>query len=264
MSKIKKLSPDYSQLINEGGFGDVYRCKEDDKVIIKLIKKLDKKYSGETNKKIIKKLFKHNSLMNILGINKSKYNNIYLIYLENINGISLSKYLKQKYIEKFNNQNNIIINIINQILSGLNYLHNNKITHRDIKLDNIMIDPNNNKIKIIDFGLACYGYPCKDIVGTSGFFAPEMIYDSQNYNSKCDIWSLGCVLYYIVCRTLPFYFTHDKNCYIQQLSDSVNIHFDDHKWSNKSLQKLCYNMLIYNYHQRFSANDSSNLIKTYQ
>ena len=140
-----------------------------------------------------------------------------------------------------------------QSLSALKYLHKNKITHRDIKLDNIIINPLTHEIKIIDFGLSCYGYPCKNIVGTSGFFAPEMIYSQNNYDSKCDIWSLGCILYYIVCDYYPFYLNHDRNAYIQQLKDEVKIIYHKSKWDNILLYKLCNNMLIYNYTKRYSA-----------
>ncbi len=255
MNKIKNLSPDYSQLLNEGGFGDIYKCKDNNDIVVKMIRNINQKYLGETNKKIIKKLTKHDSLMNIINIDKSKYNNIYLIYLEYINGINLSK-----YIETYSLNNTLIINIIYQILQGLEFLHDNKITHRDIKLENIIINPYNNKIKIIDFGLACYGLPCKDLVGTSGFFAPEMIFNPNNYTSKCDIWSLGCILYFMVCNYYPFYSAHNREYYIQQLKDNVTIPYDQEKWINQLLYNLCSNMLIYDDNIRFSAKQCLDLI----
>lgn len=249
MNKIKNLSPDYSKLINEGGYGDIYKCKHHNDILVKITKNIDDhKYIGETNKKIINKIKKHDSLMNIIGVDSTKYNNIHLIYIEYVNGINLSDYII-KYI--FNDT--LIIDVIYQILKGLEFLHNNKITHRDIKLDNIIIDPTNNKIKIIDFGLAFYGLPCNGLVGTSGFFAPEMIFNPDSYSSKCDIWSLGCVLYYMVCKYHPFYSSHNREYYIQQLKDHVTIPYENDKWNNKLLYTLSNNMLVYNDNNRFSA-----------
>ena len=101
------------------------------------------------------------------------------------------------------------------------------------------------------------------MVGTSGYFAPEMIYNKNNYNSKCDIWSLGCVLYYLVCNYFPFHLTYNKSCYIEQLKNNTSIHFNHQKWNNIILHDLCKNMLVYDYNKRFSANDCLKLINTF-
>jgi len=256
MTSIKNLSPDFSNIINEGGFGDIYRCKQNDDVLIKMIKKFDNDYNGEYNKNIIKKLYQHKNLMNIFGIDKNKYNDIYLIYIENINGIDLFEYTKNNTMNT-----NEITNCIKQILSGLKFLHKNKITHRDIKLDNIIINEN-KEIKIIDFGLSCIGYPCKGLVGTSGFFAPEMIYSINNYNSKCDIWSTGCILYFLVCNYFPFYFNYDRKSYITQLNNQINIYYYKDKWIDQKLYNLCKKMLIYDYNARYSSKECYKFLNT--
>ncbi len=257
MLNIKNYSPDYSSLINEGGFGDIYRCKQDHNILVKLTKDLGKNYNGECNKKIIRKLSKHDNLMNIIGVDQCKYGGIHLIYLEYIDGLTLSKYLKNNSLNDVD-----IINILKQILSGLSFLHKNKITHRDINMNNIIINDKTFKIKIIDFGLASYGYPCKNLVGTSGFFAPEMIYSPQNYDSNCDIWSLGCILYFMVCKYYPFYFSHERECYIEQLNDEVLIQYHQNEWQNNDLHTLCQNMLIYDNKNRWSSHMCLSFIQT--
>lgn len=256
MVNVKQLAPNFSSLKYEGTFGDIYQCKQDKNILVKIIKNFDNMDNGECNKKIIKKLLQHNNLMNIIGVDKSKYNDIYFVYIENVYGITLDKYIRQYKID-----DNFIINIMQQTLNALNFLHKNKITHRDIKLDNIVINPKSLQIKIIDFGLSCYGYPCKNIVGTSGFFAPEMIYSKNNYDSKCDIWSLGCCLYFLVCNYFPFFFNYNYNCYMRQLNDKSNIHFHKNKWNNQKLYTLCKNMLVYDNKIRWDSNQCLNLIK---
>lgn len=82
-----------------------------------------------------------------------------------------------------------------QILSGLNHIHNLGIIHRDIKMDNIMLEDiyDHKSIKIIDFGFSAFkenlSYLCEKC-GTIGYFAPEII-NGKHYNEKCDIYSLA-------------------------------------------------------------------------
>lgn len=80
-----------------------------------------------------------------------------------------------------------------QILNGMEFLHNLKICHRDIKPDNILF--NGDKLKIADFSLAeNTKNKLKGSCGTPGFLSPEVFY-SENYTEKVDIFSLGVVLY---------------------------------------------------------------------
>lgn len=93
-----------------------------------------------------------------------------------------------------------------QALSALKYLHAHKIIHRDIKPENFLLfKPNDSdNIKIIDFGLS--QREKQDIEanpnGTAYYIAPEVL--EGDFNSKCDIWSLGVVLYIMLCGWPPF------------------------------------------------------------
>jgi serine/threonine protein kinase len=96
--------------------------------------------------------------------------------------------------------------IFKQIIEGLKYIHKKKIIHRDIKLDNILIDLTNT-IKICDFGVSRKiekGNLIYERCGTPAYIAPE-IYAKVGYEGcQCDIWSAGITLYYILSGTLPF------------------------------------------------------------
>ena len=92
-------------------------------------------------------------------------------------------------------------NISFQILSGIEQVHSELIMHRDIKLENILYDEENNIVKIGDFGLSrkldyCLESQYTD-VGTYPYKPPEVLLGLKNYTTAFDIWSIGCILVYI-------------------------------------------------------------------
>ncbi|KAJ1720409.1 serine/threonine protein kinase [Coemansia erecta] len=101
-----------------------------------------------------------------------------------------------------------------QISSAIRYLHSNGITHRDIKLDNILIKSSVANgvpwVKIADFGLARAvgdGELMRTICGTPSYLAPEIICRSSSstpYSKSVDIWALGVMLYALHIKSFPF------------------------------------------------------------
>ena len=96
--------------------------------------------------------------------------------------------------------------IFKQLIEGLKYIHHKKIVHRDIKLDNILIDLTNT-IKICDFGVSrkiSSDEIMHEHCGTPAYIAPE-IFENKGYSGfQCDIWSAGVTLYYILGGIQPF------------------------------------------------------------
>jgi 5'-AMP-activated protein kinase catalytic alpha subunit len=97
-----------------------------------------------------------------------------------------------------------------QIINGLDYIHKNNIVHRDLKPENLLLNEK-KLIKIIDFGLSnqykqsqLLETPC----GSPCYAAPEMILGKKYTGILVDIWSIGIILYAMVCGFLPF---EDKN-----------------------------------------------------
>ncbi|CAO2593358.1 Sperm motility kinase [Lemmus lemmus] len=93
-----------------------------------------------------------------------------------------------------------------QIVCAVHYCHDNDIAHRDIKLDNILLDGKGN-IKLCDFGLAIRvssGQRCKGFCGTIEYCAPELFDDTEYDARAVDIWSMAVVLYAMVIARFPF------------------------------------------------------------
>lgn len=93
-----------------------------------------------------------------------------------------------------------------QIISAIEYIHMNCVIHRDLKIENILVDQNDN-IKIIDFGLSNF-YNNKSLLktfcGSLYFAAPELLDGKKYLGPEVDIWSLGVILYVMVCGKVPF------------------------------------------------------------
>ncbi|WP_459947684.1 protein kinase domain-containing protein [Desulfocastanea catecholica] len=97
----------------------------------------------------------------------------------------------------------LAINYLQQICNGLAYAHSKDIVHRDINADNIMVLPN-DRIKILDFGLACpVGTEDEQIGGTLAYQAPELLEGGQA-DPCSDVYALGITAFEIITGQLPF------------------------------------------------------------
>ena len=98
--------------------------------------------------------------------------------------------------------------IMYQIISAVNYCHKMKIIHRDLKPENILIKKDEDgfyRVKICDFGTSKafkIGDIQKQIVGSAYYIAPEVI--QKKYNSKCDLWSCGVIMFVLLTKKPPF------------------------------------------------------------
>ena len=200
------------KMLGSGSFGSVYEAKNTifgNTVAMKVIKKDKENELDEQEIRneidILKKL-SHPNIVKIYEFYISE--NHYYIITEYCREGELFSYIKNKYSERQ------LAVLFYQVFSGLWYLHENKILHRDIKLENIMIDGKENDketgeelfwVKIIDFGTAKLfekNKKEKDVVGSSYYIAPEVL--KQSYNEKCDTWSVGVILYMTLVGRAPF------------------------------------------------------------
>lgn len=127
----------------------------------------------------------------------------FYILMDYVNGGQLLHYIvkRQKLTEQHARQ------FSRQIVSALDYMHRNSIVHRDLKIENILIDKAGRNIKIIDFGLSNLFCPERRLTtycGSLYFAAPELLRASPYRGPEIDIWSLGVVIYVMVTGSVPF------------------------------------------------------------
>jgi len=127
-------------------------------------------------------------------------------------------------------------------MRALKYFHQKKIVHRDLKLDNIMIegyesgDINDIRVKMIDFGMSKLTTGNKKInlntyCGTIDFIAPEVL-QGQSYDETCDIWSIGVIAYFMLTGEPPFTGKTDRD--IEQNIITCNYGFESKAWETIS------------------------------
>lgn len=145
-----------------------------------------------------------------------------LLIMEFIKGKSLYDYVKSKPHRRLSETEAIII--FKQILEGINYCHNNMISHRDIKPDNILVD-NDGYVKIIDFGfsvLSGRSQKLKLFCGTPSYMSPEVVMQKEYIGTNYDIWSLGILFYFMLSGTVPFHGRTDYELYANIICGQVD------------------------------------------
>lgn len=122
--------------------------------------------------------------------------------------------------------------IMYKLLLAVNYCHDKGIVHRDLKPENFIFKSgaDDANIKVIDFGLSCMGKAAEAMhtrVGTPYYIAPEVL--AKNYTFACDVWSLGVIMYILLCGYPPFYGDSDPEIFDRVRKGYFD--FDSDEWT---------------------------------
>ena len=268
--------------LGKGAFGEVYLtskqgCKEKFAT-----KKIDKKFASNPRAKkyldneiAILKEIKHQNIIKLYEVQETTQ--FYYLVMEYCNGGGLSDCL-DKYKKKFKKPfpEETVQYLMRQIISAINYLHKKGILHRDIKLDNILLNyeneedrKNNNiqkaQVKIIDFGFARHLEPAQLAYSTLGSpinMDPGILRklnkmeNSRNYgyDQKADIWSLGTICYEMLIGKCTF----DAESMKELVSKVERGNYFLPTYLSKETVSFLNGMLQYDLKKRLSADQLEN------
>jgi len=199
------------QQLGQGTYGSVYEIKNRITDIIRAMKVVKKhlRRSAEEEKEILNeenilRTMDHPNIVKIFEFYSNDEN--YSIIMEHCKGGSLFKEIMANgpFDETYTAY------VMYQLFSAIHYYNGLNIIHRDLKPENVLI-ANKNKsnnypnIKICDFGMSKIVEKHdmqKKVVGSLYYVAPEVL--NKNYNEKCDLWSCGVIMYFLLTKKVPF------------------------------------------------------------
>ncbi|KAH3665751.1 hypothetical protein OGAPHI_003939 [Ogataea philodendri] len=196
-----------TQKIGRGKYSEVfegYRLPTGLKVVIKVLKPVKRK-KIKREIKILQNLNGGPQVIQLLDVVRdsiSKTSALVFEYVDNIEFRILYPHLSDTEVRYY----------MFQVLEALDYAHSMGIMHRDVKPHNIMIDHNQKKLRLIDWGLAEFYHAGREYnvrVASRYFKGPELLVDFRYYDYSLDIWSFGATIASIVFQREPFF--HGKS-----------------------------------------------------
>lgn len=237
------------KFIAAGTFGRIYKAMSKLTNQIVAIKRITyvglKDYDKENifNEAKITKTLKHPNIIKAIDLFYDE-ESVYIVF----------PYYKYKDLKAFLRVNGSlketqIWKILGQLISAVYTLHKNNIIHRDIKIQNILVDDNFNII-LADLGISKilpkYQINTNTQVGTPYYLSPELV-NGDKYSKNTDIWSLGVVLYEIIYNKYPH--TARNLPYLMRKIQMDAINFPQNEVSSKLID-ICKKMLEKNKYQR--------------
>eukprot|EP01017_Pseudomicrothorax_dubius_P030817 TRINITY_DN3871_c0_g7_i2.p1 TRINITY_DN3871_c0_g7~~TRINITY_DN3871_c0_g7_i2.p1 ORF type:complete len:584 (+),score=78.05 TRINITY_DN3871_c0_g7_i2:108-1859(+) len=243
--------------IGEGTFGKVKlgtHMLTEEKVAVKILEKSKLNDNADLHRVMreiqILKLLRHPNIIQLYEIIESDYE--YYLIMEHASGGELFDYIvkmgrvSEDEARKF----------LQQLLSGIEYLHSMNIVHRDLKPENLLLDDQRN-IKIVDFGLSNIykeDMLLKTACGSPCYAAPEMI-AGRNYSGlMVDIWSSGVILFALLCGYLPFEDPDTAQLYKKILAGEFTVA----KWISPEAKDLLKRILNIDPNRRYTIKQIRN------
>ncbi|KYK64102.1 calcium-dependent protein kinase CDPK2A [Toxoplasma gondii TgCatPRC2] len=146
--------------------------------------------------------------------------------------------------------------LMKQMFSAVHYLHSNNIMHRDLKPENFLFldSARESPLKIIDFGLSCRfkkGEFVSTKAGTPYYVAPQVL--QGKYDFRCDAWSLGVILYILLCGYPPFYGETDAEVLAKVKTGVFSFSGPEWKRVSEEARELIRHLININPQERYTA-----------
>jgi serine/threonine protein kinase len=145
----------------------------------------------------------------VRALDAEEMGNLLLLVMEYVEGYTLDRLVEKKGVLPVAYSCQCIV----QAAQGLQFAHEKKMVHRDIKPANLIVASKEGSVKLLDFGLArgpreqtAQGNQTRlgAVMGTPAYMAPEQANDASSADTRADIYSLGCTLYFLLAGQSPF------------------------------------------------------------
>ncbi|XP_046392641.1 maternal embryonic leucine zipper kinase-like [Ischnura elegans] len=242
------------ETIGRGGFAKVKLATHvltDEKVAIKII---DKRKFGEDLPRFITevavmKILDHQHISRLFQALET--DNYIFMVIEYCPGGELFDYIVEK--DRLSEEESRTF--FRHIVSAVGYVHNLGYSHRDLKPENLLLDEDKN-LKLIDFGLCAKPVGGMDTkletcCGSPAYAAPELVSGKAYLGSEADIWSMGVLLYALLCGFLPFDDENIGHLYRKILGG----HYQQPKWLSDESKRLIRSMLQVDPKKRISIKE---------
>ncbi|KAL3640325.1 Casein kinase II subunit alpha-4, chloroplastic [Castilleja foliolosa] len=209
--------------MGRGKYSEVFEgfnTTNNEKCVIKILKPVKKK-KIKREIKILQNLCGGPNIVKLLDIVRDQQSKTPSLIFEHVNNTdfkvlypTLSDFDIRYYIYELLKASSVWLTFIGILNHGaLDYCHSQGIMHRDVKPHNVMIDHEQHKLRLIDWGLAEFYHPGTEYnvrVASRYFKGPELLVDLQDYDYSLDLWSLGCMFAGMIFRKEPFFYGHDN------------------------------------------------------
>jgi len=259
--KISEFYDIDKKKLGEGSYGTVSKCTNKNTAVVRAVKSISKaqmKNLDRFKQEIqIMKIMDH---PNILKLYESfeDHRNIYLVLELCLGGELFDRIIDSGHFTEVQ-----AAIVLQHMFRALFYMHENQIVHRDLKPENFLFTTKESidkaMLKVIDFGLACKFAPDQILTtkaGTPYYVAPQVL--AGKYDQSSDLWSLGVIMYVVLCGYPPFYGETDADVLAKVRLGNFSFNAADWKSVSEDAKNLIRMLLKMNPRDRYTAEQALN------
>mmetsp|Transcript_106141 Transcript_106141/g.165698 ORF Transcript_106141/g.165698 Transcript_106141/m.165698 type:complete len:519 (-) Transcript_106141:164-1720(-) len=247
--------------LGEGSYGAVSKCTNKSTGVTRAVKSISKSQMKNLDRFkqeiAIMKIMDHPNIIKLFE-SFEDHRNIYLVM-----ELSTGGELFDRIIDAGHFTETQAATVMQHMFRAIFYMHENHICHRDLKPENFLFankDPiEKSALKVIDFGLACKFAQDQVLTtkaGTPYYVAPQVL--AGKYDQSSDLWSLGVIMYVVLCGYPPFYGETDADVLAKVRLGNFSFNASDWKNISEDAKNLIRMLLKMNPKDRFTAEQALN------